>query len=69
MSAKMPEFDPQALISSIDLPRIEIARLSGLSKSTITRLAQGDVRNPGIATVERLQFVARRVPPLELKSR
>lgn len=67
MSTKTPEFDAQALIGSISLPRVEIARLAGVSKSTITRLAQGDVRNPGIDTVERLMRLAARVPPLEPK--
>lgn len=68
MAAKVPEFDAAALISGLAMPRTEIARLAGLSKSTITRLAQGDVRNPGIATVERLQQVIARVPPVQRKA-
>lgn len=58
-------FDPRLLIISLEgegMSRIEIARQAGLAKSTITKLAQGDIQRPGHDTVISLQKLYGRFP-------
>jgi transcriptional regulator with XRE-family HTH domain len=54
-------FDPADLIASLESEgyrRIVIARAAGLPRSTITKIANGDVRRPSYASVTALQKCA-----------
>lgn len=57
-------FDPAALISSVELEgysRAELARQAGLDRSTITRLASGEMHKPSHQVVTKLTDAAERL--------
>jgi transcriptional regulator with XRE-family HTH domain len=52
------KFDPCLLIATLEedgASRADIARETGLARSTITRLARGDIRRPSYDAVMRIE--------------
>lgn len=57
MTDQAKPVDISALISSVTITgvsRFELAKATGVNPSTITRLAEGDIRNPSYGVVTRL---------------
>lgn len=68
----MIQVDPASLIFSLEregVTRALIARESGLDRSTITRLASGDIRRPSYECVIKLQAGVARIADMQQKRR